>query len=76
MRQNDAKVRIDLGRCLMPPEQLEAISAGSIVQLEGDGGGADMYVNGRLFARGEAVAVDGHLGVRVRDVLAETMRAQ
>ena len=76
MRQDNAKVRIDLGRCLMPPEQFDAISAGSVVQLDADGRGADVYVNGQLFARGEAVAVDGRLGVRVKDVLLETTRAK
>ena len=42
------------------------MDAGDVLELDSrEGDPVDVYVDGRLYARGEAVVVDGHLAVRV-----------
>ena len=57
----------------MAPEELSSLDAGSVIRLDARTEDAvDVYVNGRLLARGEPVIVGGRIGVRVREVVAET----
>jgi type III secretion system YscQ/HrcQ family protein len=56
----------ECGRITLPADELMSLRPGAILPL-GSAGPTEIQlrVNGRLWARGEVVVVDGHLGVRV-----------
>jgi flagellar motor switch protein FliN/FliY len=67
------EVTAELGRCSMPVADVLKLGTGSIVELDRMAGGpVDIYVNNKLFARGEVVAVDENFGVRVTELLHKT----
>ena len=64
-------LRIELGRRKLGLPDLAALAPGSVVELDtGATDDVDIYANGQLLARGEAVSVGGKLAVRVREVMA------
>ena len=68
----DVEVSVDirLGRSTMTIKSLMALQAGGIVALDrAIGEPVDVLLNGKPIARGEIVAIDGHFGVRVLDVV-------
>jgi flagellar motor switch protein FliN/FliY len=59
-------ISIELGRTSMLIRDIVKLAPGSIVELDKlSGEPVDMFVNGRLFARGEVVVVDENFGVRI-----------
>ena len=66
-------VRIELGRRMLALRDLSRMDEGKAVELdcpcEQD---VNVLADGRLFARGQALAVDGKFAVRVQEVLART----
>jgi flagellar motor switch protein FliN/FliY len=61
----------ELGRRTMRLGELLRLGAGAIVDLDRRADApVDLYVNGRLIARGEIVAVDERFGVRITEVVA------
>jgi flagellar motor switch protein FliN/FliY len=61
----------ELGRRTMRLGELLRLGAGAIVDLDRRADAPiDLYVNGRLIARGEIVAVDERFGVRITEVVA------
>ena len=59
-------LRIELGRTRLLPEDVQKLRSGSVVSLDGPiGEPAAIYAAGRLIGRGEVVAIDGKIGVRV-----------
>ena len=64
------KVTVELGGCQMPMREVLQLAAGSVVQLDkASDAPVDLYVSGKLFARGEVVVVDGQIGVRVTELV-------
>lgn len=64
------QVTAELGRCKIPVAELLKLGAGSIIELDRMAGGpVDVFVNNKLLARGEVVAVDENFGVRITEVL-------
>lgn len=64
-------VTAELGRASMTLRQVLELGTGSLVELDRLAGGAiDLYVNERLVARGEIVAIDEKYGLRVTEVVA------
>ncbi|MGD0060194.1 MAG: flagellar motor switch protein FliN [Verrucomicrobiia bacterium] len=64
------KVAVELGGCQMPMREVLQLAAGSVVQLDkASDAPVDLYVSGKLFARGEVVVVDGRIGVRVTELV-------
>lgn len=62
----------ELGRTRMTVNDLLALRAGVVVELDRVAGGpADLLVNGRLIARGEVVVVDENYGIRITQVVAD-----
>lgn len=58
------------GRSILLKEILE-LGAGSVLELDRDiQDEADLFLDGRLIARGEVVAVEGHFGLRITQILA------
>lgn len=74
------KIRIDLGRKRVPVEEIQQIEPGSVIELDSRvSDRVDVYVDGCLYARGEAVVVDmaskeaqptARVGVVVREIIA------
>lgn len=68
----DVPVRVDvvLGEARIPMEELLALSPGEIVALERQTNEpVDIYVSGRLVARGKLVVTDGQLGVTLSEII-------
>lgn len=68
----DVPVRVDvvLGEARIPMEELLALSPGEIVALERQTHEpVDIYVSGRLVARGKLVVTDGQLGVTLSEII-------
>jgi len=68
----DVPVRVDvvLDEARIPMEELLALSPGEIVALERQTNEpVDIYVSGRLVARGKLVVSDGQLGVTLSEII-------
>jgi flagellar motor switch protein FliN len=64
------KVSVELGGCQMPMRDVLQLAAGSVVQLDkASDAPVDLFVSGKLFARGEVVVVDGRIGIRVTELV-------
>jgi flagellar motor switch/type III secretory pathway protein FliN len=71
-----AQIRIELGRGHLTSREAAELAAGSAVELDTfSDDRLDLYVRGRLLARGYAVVVEGNLGVRIDQVLPLAARA-
>ena len=63
-------VAVELGRAQMSLADLLALDPGSVFELDRlPGEPVDMYVNGRLVAKGEIVVVNETLAFRITDIL-------
>jgi flagellar motor switch protein FliN/FliY len=68
-------VSAELGRCKLRLSELLKLGNGAVVELDRRAGGPiDLFVNGRLIARGEIVAVDDRFGVRITEIVARGAR--
>lgn len=68
----DVPVRVDvvLGEARIPMEELLALSPGEVVAIERQTNEpVDIYVSGRLVARGKLVVSDGQLGVTLSEII-------
>lgn len=66
MPQRQVRVRVELGRRKLSLSDLDALVPGRIVELDcGCDDPVDVLANGHRIAGGEAVNVDGYLGVRI-----------
>jgi flagellar motor switch protein FliN/FliY len=64
------RVTVELGRTRMLLKQVLELQNGSVIELDRLAGDpVDVYVNERLFARGEVVVVDDKFGVRVTELI-------
>lgn len=69
LRDVDASVVVELGRIRMNTAQVARLRKGQLLRLaRGPNDPVDLVVNGKLFARGELVEVEGELGVRLIQV--------
>ena len=69
LRDVEASVVVELGRIRMNTAQVVRLRAGQILRLtRGPNDPVDLVVNGKLFARGELIEVEGELGVRLTQV--------
>jgi len=69
----DLDLRIELGRTHMYLEDVLRIRKGSVVPLDKLAGDpVDIYVNGRLIARGEVLVLNENFCVRVTELIAGT----
>jgi flagellar motor switch protein FliN/FliY len=64
------KLTVELGSCQMPMRDLLQLAPGSVVQLDkASDAPVDLYVSGKLFARGEVVVVEGRIGIRITEMI-------
>lgn len=77
IRDVEMDLRIELGRTHMHLEDILKLRKGSVVPLDKLAGDpVDVYVNGRLIARGEVLVLNDNFCVRVAELLSgETARA-
>ncbi|WP_425614728.1 flagellar motor switch protein FliN [Anatilimnocola sp. NA78] len=70
LRDVDLDVRIELGRTQMYLEDVLKLKRGAVVPLDKLAGDpVDVYVNGRLIARGEVLVLNDNFCVRVAELL-------
>lgn len=68
----DLDVTIELGRTEMLVEDVLRLASGSIVELNKLAGDpVDVYVNGRLIARGEVLVLNDNFCIRISEILAD-----
>ena len=69
VRDVPAPVVVELARLKMSTNQVVRMRAGQVLRLpRGPNDPVNLVVNGKLFARGELIEVDGELGVRLTQV--------
>ncbi len=65
----ELEVQIELGRTEMYIEDVLRLGVGSVVELDKLAGDpVDIYVNGRLIARGEVLVLNDNFCVRINDI--------
>ena len=70
-------VSVELGRTRMLVNDLLQLGQGSVVELTKPAGDPmEILVNGKLFARGEAVVVSEKFGVRLTDIISPAERVK
>lgn len=68
----DLDVSIELGRTEMLVEDVLRLQAGSVVELDKLAGDpVDVFVNGRLVARGEVLVLNDNFCIRVSEIVAD-----
>lgn len=71
LRDVDASIAVELGRIRLNTAQVVRLRAGQVLRLpRGPNDPVDLVVNGKLYARGELIEIDGELGVRLLQVVA------
>ena len=71
IRDVELDLRIELGRTHMHLDEVLKLSKGSVVTLDKLAGDpVDIYVNGRLIARGEVLILNENFCVRVAELMA------
>ncbi|MBP7652710.1 flagellar motor switch protein FliN [Candidatus Dependentiae bacterium] len=64
------KMSVFLGKTKMPLKEALKLAKGSVVELEKiQGEYADIFINNKLFARGEIVLVDENFGIRIKKII-------
>lgn len=63
------RAAVELGSAELSVGRIAALGPGCVVRLDRLAGDpADLTVNGRLFARGEVVVIEGRLGLRLTEL--------
>ncbi len=71
------EVSVEIGRTKMQIRDLLKLTQGSIIELERIAGEpVDIYVNGKLMAKGEVVVVNDRFGVRVTEIISAQDRVK
>ena len=61
---------VELGRTELQVKELVGLAPGNVVELDRQvNDPVDLYVNGRLIARGEVVVVDDSIGIKITEVV-------
>lgn len=70
-------VMIEIGRTKMFIKDLLQLGQGSVIELDKMvGEPMDVFVNGKLIARGEVVVINEKFGIRLTDIVSPTERIQ
>lgn len=71
------EVSVEIGRTKMQIKDLLKLTQGSIIELDRIAGEpVDIYVNGKLMAKGEVVVVNERFGVRVTEIISAQDRVK
>ena len=64
------KITAELGSCDLAMREVLELATGSVVSLDKPADApVDLYVNQKLFARGEVVVVDEQFGIKITEIL-------
>ena len=64
------QVTVELGSCSLSMKEVLQLAPGSVVPLDKVANTpVDLYVNERLFARGEVVVVEEQYGIKVTEII-------
>jgi flagellar motor switch protein FliN/FliY len=75
LRGVEMAASVELGRSKMTVNDLLSLRNGSVIELDRAAGeSADLFVNGRLIARGEVVVVDENYALRITQIATEDGR--
>lgn len=75
LRDVEVEITLEIGRRRMRIADVLKLSPGQTLTLsKAAGDPLDLYVNGRLLGRGEAVVVGDRYGVRITEIVAENGR--
>jgi len=70
-------VMIEIGRTKMQIKDLLQLGQGSVIELDKMvGEPMDVFVNGKLIARGEVVVINEKFGIRLTDIVSPVERLQ
>ncbi|MSP25128.1 MAG: flagellar motor switch protein FliN [Myxococcales bacterium] len=70
LKDVEVEITLEIGRRRMKIEEVLRLSTGATVELsKAAGEPIDVYVNGQLLGRGEAVVVGDRYGVRITELL-------
>ncbi len=62
-------VSVELGGCDMPMRDVLQLAPGAVVHLDKAADApVDLFVNRKLFARGEVIVVDGQVGIKITEL--------
>ena len=65
-------VSVELGSCQMQMREVLNLAPGAVVHLDkATDAPVDLYVNGKLFARGQVVVVDSSIGIKVTELVGQ-----
>ncbi len=65
-------VSVELGGCQMPMREVLNLAPGAVVHLDKAADApVDLYVNDKLFVRGEVVVVDGSIGIKITELVGQ-----
>ena len=71
------QVSVEVGRARILLKDLLQMGEGSVVELDKMAGEPlDLYVNGRLIARGEAVRIGDKFGIKLTEVVSQSDRLE
>ena len=72
LRGVEMQASVELGRARITINELLTLRSGEVIELDrGAGEPADLFVNGRLIARGEVVVVDENYGLRITQIVTD-----
>jgi flagellar motor switch protein FliN/FliY len=72
LRGVEMEATAELGRARMTVNELLGLHSGAVIELDRIAGApSDLYVNGRLIARGEVVVIDENYGLRITQVVTD-----
>lgn len=67
----DVTVRVELGRAILPPDELSKVQDGHVIPLDAQPDDpVQVFINDRFVARGRLVIVDDRFCVEVSEVVA------
>lgn len=70
LRDVEVEITVEIGRRLMRIADVLKLTPGQTLSLsKAAGEPLDLYVNGRLLGRGEAVVIGDHYGVRITELI-------
>lgn len=71
------RVTVELGRTNVLIKDLLVLGQGSILELDKSAGESlDIYVNGKMIAKGEVVVVNEKFGIRITDIISPVERIE
>ena len=71
------EIAVELGRKKLTVKEILGLAPGSLVELEKLAGETvDLYVNGKLFAKGEVVVIEENFGVRIVSIVSPKERVE